>query len=98
MPVVGKLLSNKTVLALKHRNTQPLLIPLSQDSSLEDARRVTVHLAISDPETESNALSLLGRNARFSVVKGPIGYAAEADVRIIDRRPDPDQVRALDEL
>jgi len=98
MPVVGKLLSNKTVLALKHRNIQPLLIPLSQDSSLEDARRVTVHLAISDPETESNALSLLGRNARFSVVKGSIGYAAEADVRIIDRRPDPDQVRALDEL
>ena len=74
------------------------MIPLSQDSDLEDARRVTVHLAISDTELENNALSLLGRNARFSVVKGSIGYAAEADVRIIDRRPDPDQVRALDEL
>ena len=91
-------LSNNTALALKHRNTQPLLIPLSADSDLEGARRITVHLAISDSELENNALSLLGRNARFSVVKGRIGYAAEADVRIIDQRPDPDQVRALDEL
>lgn len=85
-------------MALQHRNTQPLLIPLSQDSAPGGVRRITVHLAISDSELEWNALSLLGRNARFSVVKGSIGYAAEADVRIIDRPPDPDQTRALDEL
>ena len=86
-------------MALKHRNTQPLLIPLThEDSGPWGARRITVHLAISDSELERNALSLLGRNARFSVVKGSIGYAAEADVRIIDQPPDPDQTRALDEL
>ncbi|MCH8229805.1 MAG: response regulator transcription factor [Chloroflexi bacterium] len=61
-------------------------------------RRITVHLAISDSELEWNVFSVLGRNARFSVVKGSIGYAAEADVRIIDQPPDPDQARALDEL
>ena len=78
---------------------QPLLIPLSQeDSGPSGARRITVHLAISDSELESNALILLGRNARFSVVKGNIGYAAEADVRVIDQPPDPNQTHALDEL
>ena len=85
-------------MALKHRNTQPLLIPLSHDSGPQSARRITVHLAISDSELEWNALNLLGRSARYSVVKGNIGYAAEADVRIIDQPPDPDQTRALDEL
>ncbi|MCZ6539952.1 MAG: response regulator transcription factor [Chloroflexi bacterium] len=86
-------------MALKHRNIQPLLIPLTQeDSGPPGARKITVHLAISDPELEWNALNLLGRNARFSVVKGSIGYAAEADVRIIDQPPDPDQTRAFDEM
>ena len=85
-------------MALKHRNTQPLLIPLSEDSTAQSPRRITVHLAISDTELEWNLLSVLGRNAKFSVVKGSIGYAAEADVRIIDQPPNPDQARALDEL
>lgn len=85
-------------MALKHGNSQPLLIPLSQDVEPQTDRRITVHLAISDSEMERAALSLLGRNARFSVVKGSIGYAAEADVRIIDRAPDVNQLRALDEF
>ncbi len=46
---------------------------------------------------ENAALSLLGRNARFSVVKGSIGYAAVSDVRLIDTQPNPDQQRELDE-
>jgi DNA-binding NarL/FixJ family response regulator len=91
-------LSIKIYLALKHRNTQPLLIPLSQDLEPPSARRITVHLAISDSEREWNTLNVLGRNARFSVVKGSIGYAAEADVRLIDQPPNPDQTRVLDEL
>jgi DNA-binding NarL/FixJ family response regulator len=57
-----------------------------------------VHLAISDMELENAMLSLLGRNARFSVVKGSIGYAAESDVRLIDVAPDVDQQRELDEI
>lgn len=85
-------------MALEHRNTQPLLIPLSQDSDPWGERRITVHLAISDSELEWSALGLLGRNPRFSVVKGNIGYAAEADVRIIDQAPDREQTRILDEL
>ncbi len=49
-------------------------------------------------ELENSMLSLLGRNARFSVVKGSIGYAAESDVRLIDEPPDADQQRVLDEI
>jgi len=60
--------------------------------------RITVHLALSDNELEKAMLSLLGRNARFLVVKGSIGYAAESDVRLVDESPDPDQQRELDEL
>jgi DNA-binding NarL/FixJ family response regulator len=85
-------------LALNLDSTQPLLIPLSHDDDAQAAPRITVHLAISDPELEKAALSLLGRNARFSVVKGSIGYAALSDVRLIDEEPDPDQKRELDEL
>ncbi|MBN4059323.1 hypothetical protein JYT32_00210, partial [Dehalococcoides mccartyi] len=85
-------------MSLKHLNTQPLLIPLSQDSGPWGSRRITVHIAISDTELEWKTFNLLGRNAKYSVVKGSIGYAAEADVRIIDRPPDPDQTRALDEI
>jgi len=84
-------------LALKHGDTQPLLIPLSEDTPARRARRITVHLAISDPVLESAAFNLLGRVTKFSVVKGTIGYAAESDVRVIDTRPDPDQQRELDE-
>ena len=57
-----------------------------------------MHLAISNSEIEWSALNLLGRNARFSVVKGNIGYAAEVDVRVIDQAPDADQTRVLDEI
>ena len=84
-------------MALEHRNTQPLLIPLSEAVDPESGRRITVHLAVTDSELEWNSFNLIGRTARFSVVRGTIGYAAEADVRIIDRPPDPDQIRALDE-
>jgi DNA-binding NarL/FixJ family response regulator len=85
-------------LALNLDSTQPLLIPLSHDDDAQAVPRITVHLAIFDPELEKAALSLLGRNARFSVVKGSIGYAALSDVRLIDEAPDPDQKRELDEL
>lgn len=74
-----------------------MLIPLNDDSVDEAAPRITVHIAISDFELEKSTLSLLGRNARFSVVKGSIGYAAISDVRIIDEAPDIDQQRELDE-
>jgi len=84
-------------LALKLDSTQPLLIPLSQDAPSENAQRITVHLAISDFELEKATLNLLGRRARFVVVKGSIGYAAESDVRIIDEEPDADQQREFDE-
>jgi len=84
-------------LSLRLDNTQPLLIPLTQDTVAEDVSRITVHLAISDIELEKAMLSLLGRNARFSVVKGSIGYAAESEVRLIDEPPDVDQQRELDE-
>ncbi len=84
-------------MALKHGNTQPLIIPLSEDTTLQAVRRITVHLAMTDSELERAALSLLGRNARFSVVKGSKEYGAEADVRIIDHAPDPDQQRTSDE-
>ena len=89
--------SHQTTLALEHRNTQPLLIPLSEDIDPGGARKITVHLAITDSELEWNSFNLIGRTARFSVVRGTIGYAAEVDVRIIDRPPDPDQTRVLDE-
>lgn len=85
-------------LALKFDNTQPLLIPLTQDTVAQDVLRITVHLVISDIDLENAMLSLLGRDARFSVVKGSIGYAAESDVRLIDEVPDPDQIRELGEL
>ncbi|MDA1279505.1 MAG: LuxR C-terminal-related transcriptional regulator [Chloroflexi bacterium] len=84
-------------MALKHGNTQPLLIPLSHDGSARVARRITVHLAILDSQLERSVLGLLGRNARFSVVTGSIGYAAESDVRIVDCVPHPDQQRELNE-
>lgn len=85
-------------MSLKPDNTQPLLIPLTQDTVQQDVPRITVHLALEDSELESAMLSLLGRDARFSVVKGSIGYAAESDVRLVDQAPDPDQERELDEL
>jgi DNA-binding NarL/FixJ family response regulator len=84
-------------LPLKLESTQPLLIPLSQDVPSENAQRITVHLAISDFELEKATLSLLGRRARFSVVKGSIGYAAESDVRIIDEAPNAEQQREFGE-
>ena len=84
-------------LALKLNSSQPLLIPLNDDIVDEVASRITVHIAISELELEKATLSLLGRNARFSVVKGSIGYAAVSDVRIIDEAPDIDQQRVLDE-
>ena len=84
-------------LALKLDSSQPLLIPLNDDSVQDVAPRITVHIAITDFELEKSALSLLGRNARFSVVKGSIGYAAVSDVRIIDEAPDVDQQREFDE-
>jgi DNA-binding NarL/FixJ family response regulator len=87
-----------TELALKINSTQPLLIPLSQDSEAEAAPRIIVHLAMSDTDLEKSVLSLLGRNNRFTVVPGSIGYAADSDVRIIDEIPDIDQLRAFDEL
>ena len=98
LPITCSHFKNYPPLALKHGNTQPLLIPLSDDVEWQDARKITVHLAISDSELERAALNLLGRNAKFSVVKGPIGYAAEADVRIINQAPDPEQQRALNEI
>lgn len=73
------------------------MIPLNDDAVDEVASRITVHIAISDLELEKATLNLLGRNARFSVVKGSIGYAAVSDVRIIDEAPDIDQQRELDE-
>ncbi len=85
-------------LALKFDNTQPLLIPLTQDTIAQDVSRITVHLAISDVELENAMFSLLGRNARFVVVKGSIGYAAESDVRLVDAAPNVDQQREFDEL
>lgn len=85
-------------MSLKPDNTQPLLIPLTQDTVAQDVPRITVHLALSDSDLEKAMHSLLGRNARFSVVKGSIGYAAESDVRLIDESPDPDQQRELDEI
>ena len=84
-------------LALNLNSSQPLLIPLNDDAVDEVVPRITVHIAISDFELEKATLSLLGRNARFSVVKGSIGYAAVSDVRIIDEAPDVDQQRELDE-
>lgn len=86
-----------TELALKHNSSQPLLIPLNDDAVDEVVPRITVHIAITDFELEKGTLSLLGRNARFSVVKGSIGYAAVSDVRIIDEAPDIDQQREFDE-
>lgn len=56
-----------------------------------------MHIAISDFDLEKAMLSLLGRNARFAVVKGSIGYAAVSDVRLIDEAPDAEQQRELDE-
>ena len=84
-------------MALKHNNSQPLLIPLNDGTVDDVAPRITVHIAVSDLELEKAILSLLGRSARFSVVKGNIGYAAVSDVRIIDEAPDIDQQRELDE-
>jgi len=84
--------------SLKPDNTQPFLIPLNQDTVAQDVPRITVHLALSDSDLERGMHSLLGRNARFSVVKGSIGYAAESDVRLIDETPDPDQQRVFDEI
>ena len=78
-------------MALKLDSSQPLLIPLNDDFAHEVAPRITVHIAVSDLELEKATLSLLGRSARFSVVKGNIGYAAVSDVRIIDEAPDIDQ-------
>lgn len=85
-------------MALKIDSTQPLLIPLSHDIEAEKIPRITVHLAISDEMLEKATHSLLGRDARFVVVKGSIGYAAESDVRIVDQAPNIDQQIALDEL
>ena len=84
-------------MTLKLDSTQPLLIPLTQDTFSQEVQRITVHLAISDNDLENAMLSLLGRNPRFSVVKGSIGYAAESDVRLIDERPDLNQLQNLDE-
>ncbi len=84
-------------MTLKLDNTQPLLIPLTQDTIAQEMQRITVHLAISDNDLENHMLSLLGRNPRFSVVKGSMGYAAESDVRLIDERPDLNQLQNLDE-
>ena len=84
-------------MTLKFDSTQPLLMPLTQDTFSQEVQRITVHLAISDNDLENAMLSLLGRNPRFSVVKGSIGYAAESDVRLIDERPDLNQLRNLDE-
>ena len=84
-------------MTLKLHNTQPLLIPLTQGTVSREVPPITVHLAISDNDLENAMLSLLGRNARFSVVKGSIGYAAESDVRLIDERPHVDQLQNLDE-
>ncbi|NQW19215.1 MAG: response regulator transcription factor [Chloroflexi bacterium] len=85
-------------MALQLDNSQPLLIPLSQDTIAQDVPRITVHLAISNNGLENAILSLLGRNARFSVVKGSIGYAAESDVRLISEPPDRHGQRELNEL
>ena len=82
---------------MKLANTQPLLIPLTPDTVSPAVQRITVHLAISDNDLENAMLSLLGRNPRFSVVKGSIGYAVESDVRLIDERPDVNQLENLDE-
>lgn len=85
-------------MALKFDSTQPLLIPLTQDTISQDVQRITVHLAIADISLENSMLSLLGRDARFSVVKGSIGYSAKSDVRLVDEVPDPAQQRKLCEL
>ena len=82
---------------LKLDNSQPLLIPLNQETAPQEAPKIIVHLAVSDPDLEDAMLSLLGRKSRFSVFKGSIGYAAEAHVRLIDEKPNPDQVREYDE-
>jgi DNA-binding NarL/FixJ family response regulator len=84
-------------LTLKLDNTQPLLIPLTQDTISQEVQRITVHLAISDNDLENSILSLLGRNPRFLVVKGSMGYDVESDVRLIDERPNPNENRNLDE-
>jgi DNA-binding NarL/FixJ family response regulator len=85
-------------LALKFDSIQPLLIPLTQDTISQDVQNITVHLAIADISLENSMLSLLGRDARFSVVKGSIGYSAKSDVRLVDEVPDPAQQRELCEL
>ncbi len=85
-------------MALKHGNTQPLLIPLNQDTDLDHGRKITVHLAVSDSQIERALLSLLGRKSGFSVVRGQFGYAVEVDVRIVDQVSEHDQQRELDEL
>ena len=85
-------------MALKHGNTQPLLIPLDQDTDLGHGRKITVHLAVSDSRIERAILSLLGRKSGFSVLTGQFGYAAEVDVRIVDQVSEHDQQRELDEL
>ena len=84
-------------MTLKLENTQPLLIPLTQDTISQEEQRITVHLAISNNDLENSLLSFLGRNPRFLVVKGSIGYDVEADVRLIDERPDLNEGRNLDE-
>ena len=74
-------------MTIKIKNSQPLLFPLNDKSDLKDVSRIIVHLAVADPNLEDSILSLLGKKARFSLVKGSIGYAAEVDVRIINEIP-----------
>ena len=84
-------------LTLKLDNSQPFLIPMNQEPTLGEVPKIIVHLAVSDPDLEDAMLSLLGRTTKFSVVKGSIGYAAEAHVRLIDEQQNTDHLREYDE-
>ena len=75
-------------MALKHASTQPLLIPLNEDSINHRVAPIAVHIVISDSQLERDLNNLLVRSARFSVVKSNIGYNTVSDVRIIDQIPD----------
>ena len=85
-------------MTIKIKNSQPLLFPLNDKSDLKDVSRIIVHLAVAAPNLEDSILSLLGKKARFSLVKGSIGYAAEVDVRIINEIPNLAQIREYDEF
>ena len=84
-------------MALKHASTQPLLIPLNEDPVTHRVAQIAVHIAISDSRLERASNNLLARSARFSVVKGSIGYNTTSDVRIIDQITDQISYQESDE-